>query len=712
MEPEEDEEVKLAQPVDSNFQRIEIHIKQQLGRGSYGFVCKAKCDKLHCAAKLLHNLFFSSHDPGSQELIKKFKDECRLLSTIVHPCIVQFLGVAMLGNQPILLTELMDESLMSFITRSIDTPLSFQFEVDIIHDIAMGMSYLHSRKILHRDLSSNNVLLSKGSKAKISDFGVSKFFDVDGSFSSLRSKYQTMCPGTPQFMPPEATRSIPVYSDKLDVFSFGVVCLHLLSKCPPTPGLEQEEEIDSLGRVIYVPISELKRREHEISKIDPSHSLLPVSIFMIADKPDERPNADEVCNMIEHVKYSNEYTDSVRNQSTSLSDDKIQIELKTCQNEKRILENELKELKSKEKLASVSVDEIQKLKEENAKLRADLDQLQKQTERQDSRSSVTSDDASSSKSSANNSLEESVTRSMSAGPIEWHEFDVPLPCNFTRGSAISIGDKAYFSRPYSAVVHELDVKSKLWSTLVPCLTEEFSLAVFGDHLIAVGGIDVKTGVCSRSIQRYGLTKTWENDVLPPMFYPHALPSCASSNKFLVVAGGSKGRPPTGPMNSVEIYSKENAYWYCAYSLPKPLSSPVSVIKGDNLFVIGGTSDDGPSWLMYSCSLSYLFKWSNSLMVPVAMRQPWQQVQLPVASPAAALVNDNLLLFGGTMGNEDSYHEYSSHMLKYKEHRRNFGIMMMPRSRGTCLVVTMSQNNSILVLGGCGYNDCIDIGNYT
>ncbi len=716
-------ETKIAQPVDvdSNFMRIEIHTNQQLGRGSYGYVCKAKCDKLHCAAKLLHDLFFTSQDSGSQELVQKFKDECRLLSTIVHPCIVQFLGVALLDNQPVLLTELMEESLMSFISR-LTTPLSFHLEVDIVQDIAMAISYLHSRKILHRDLSSNNVLLNKGCKAKISDFGVSKFFDVDGAFAGLRSKYQTMCPGTPQFMPPEATRSTPVYSDKLDIFSFGVICLHLLSNCPPNPGPEQKEEIDSLGREIFVPISELKRREHEISKIDPNHRLLPISIFMISDKPDERPNADQVCDIVEHTKYSNEYNDSVHNQLTF--EQKLRNELETCQNEKKKFENELKELKSKENHIDNSLhyppksnDEIEKLKEENANLKTDLDKLQKQNsllaERQDSQSSITSTDTSSLKgSSLGSNVEEPLIRSMTAGPIEWRELDIPLPCNFARGSAVSIGNKAYFSRPFSAVVHELDLNCKTWNTLSPCLTEEFSLAVFNDQIIAIGGIDTKTGICSRSIQRYSLTDlSWLNDTFPPMFYPRALPSCACIDKFLVVAGGSEGKSHTNPINTVEIYSKKNAQWYCAYSLPKSLSSPVAVIKSDTLFVIGGTSDDGPSWLMYSCSLSYLFQWSNRLMVPVAMRQPWQQVQLPVGSPAAVLINDNLLLFGGTMGNEYGYQEYSNHVLKYKEHRRNFGILMMPRSRGACLVVT-TMNNSVVVVGGCGNNDNIDIGSFS
>ena len=283
-------------------------------RGSFGFVCKAKCDKLRCAAKLLHDVFFSFEisDPERDEIIRKFNEECKLYSTINHPCIVQFLGAAILEERPVFLMELMDESLMSFIARSTDfhAPVGFHVEVDITHDVAMGLSYLHSRNIYHRDLSSNNILLSKGHKAKISDFGVSKLLDTEGSFTGLHSRNLTRSPGTPYFMPPEANEDRPRYSDKLDVFSLGVICIHLLSKIPPQPTARLISEIDSRGREIFIPVSEMEHRQFEISKISPNHKLLSIAIYMINDKPDDRPSANEVCDRMEEVKLLKEYDES------------------------------------------------------------------------------------------------------------------------------------------------------------------------------------------------------------------------------------------------------------------------------------------------------------------------------------------------------------------------------------------------------------------
>ena len=70
-------------------------------------------------------------------------------------------------------------------------------------------------------MSSNNVLLIAGSRAKSTDFGMSTL--TDAATSHLAS--MTQCPGTPAYMSPEALDEPPVYSEKLDCFSFGVLTI-------------------------------------------------------------------------------------------------------------------------------------------------------------------------------------------------------------------------------------------------------------------------------------------------------------------------------------------------------------------------------------------------------------------------------------------------------------------------------------------------------
>ena len=123
---------------------------------------------------------FQDNDPGTRNLTSKFLQECQFLSTIKHPSIVQYLGTASdpQSRRPVLLMELMDESLTRFLER-LTGPLPYHSQLNICHDVAMALAYLHSNSIIHRDLSSNNVLLiGEGSRAKVTDFGMSKLMVV------------------------------------------------------------------------------------------------------------------------------------------------------------------------------------------------------------------------------------------------------------------------------------------------------------------------------------------------------------------------------------------------------------------------------------------------------------------------------------------------------------------------------------------------------
>ena len=202
-----------------------ISYSSVLGRGAFAAVYRAKCGELPCAAKILHDIFHD--DPAAQDLKQRFYQECDYLRDIKHPNIVQYLGVCQepAVNQPVLLMELMDESLTRFLEHSA-TPLARNIQLSICHDVALALAHLHSISIVHRDLSSNNVLLiGPGSRAKVSDFGMSKMMDCnERRLSSLTPL--TQAPGTVAYMPQEALGGLnPKYTEKLDCFTFGVLTL-------------------------------------------------------------------------------------------------------------------------------------------------------------------------------------------------------------------------------------------------------------------------------------------------------------------------------------------------------------------------------------------------------------------------------------------------------------------------------------------------------
>ena len=238
------------------FSSVKIYPNECLGAGAYGAVCKAMCDELPCAAKLLHSAFFQFNDPGVLASTRRFEQECELMGRIRHPCIVQYLGTVQdpESHRPILLMELMDESLTKFLERS-NGPLAYHLQVNLSYDIALALAYLHSNGVVHRDLSSNNVLITAGSRAKVTDFGMLKLLEQNMCMTPL-----TNCPGTVAYMPPEALVDEPEYTDKLDCFSLGVLMIQIITCNFPKPTKSTYIVLDPkypTGRVL-VPVPEVE----------------------------------------------------------------------------------------------------------------------------------------------------------------------------------------------------------------------------------------------------------------------------------------------------------------------------------------------------------------------------------------------------------------------------------------------------------------------
>ena len=293
----------------------------ELGSGSYGVVCKAMWGQRLCAAKLLHPIFFQSNDPGIVTTRRRFEQECHFLNDMKHPHIVEYLGTS---HDPdsgllVLLMELVDESLTHFLEQS-QQPLAYHIEVDLCHDIAQALAYIHSKEIIHRDLSGNNVLLLAG-RAKITDFGMSKLLD-----SNRRMTHLTMCPGTLAYMPPEALREPPVYSKKIDCFSFGVLQIQIMTRQFPDPGPLRREVEDSRSPTgkIEIPVLDSERRKSHIDLIDSTHTLLPTALDCLSYSEKDRPSAEDLCRQLAAVKEAPRYQLQILRQELRTKDQQLQ----------------------------------------------------------------------------------------------------------------------------------------------------------------------------------------------------------------------------------------------------------------------------------------------------------------------------------------------------------------------------------------------------
>ena len=278
-----------------------------LGTGAYGQVCKATLGELPCAAKLLHPILVDPSRPRNRAL---FEQECRFLSEIRHPNIVQYLGVAHdpVTGLPILLMELMDDSLTHFLEQS-EERLPYHVQVNISHDIALALAFLHDNRILHRDLSSNNVLLiGAGIRAKVTDFGMSKLTELNPRMTGL-----TKCPGTPAYMSPEALSDPPVYTEKLDCFQAGVLMIQTITRKFPNPSdaTRKERFPRSPTGWVNIPVPEAERRHNHLSIIPRTHPILPIATDCLKDKDTERLSAQQICHRLSALKEAPQYGQSL-----------------------------------------------------------------------------------------------------------------------------------------------------------------------------------------------------------------------------------------------------------------------------------------------------------------------------------------------------------------------------------------------------------------
>ena len=277
---------------------------EELGRGAYGKVFVVKYLGLSCAAKEIHPLLVDGVGAEEKKAIKDgFLQECLHSSTIRHPNIVLFMGVyystqSTATDLPVMVMELLNTGLTSFIERN-QSNIVLQQKLSILYDVSLGLNYLHGRRpvVIHRDLSSNNVLLTSHLVAKISDLGMAKIIRADSK--QTRSRLTT-APGTLHFMPPEALEEDPVYGTPVDVFSFGGVALHLFSEEWPTPSPQKRRDPKTKK---LIALSEAERRQQYLDKMNDEVAVLrDTMVRCLEDDPEERPKIHEVSEIIEELK--------------------------------------------------------------------------------------------------------------------------------------------------------------------------------------------------------------------------------------------------------------------------------------------------------------------------------------------------------------------------------------------------------------------------
>jgi hypothetical protein len=200
-----------------DLQAMTENFKKELGGGGFGTVFEGTLIVgTKVAVKRLH---------GFSQIKKSFLAEVETIGSLHHFNLVRLVGFCAEKSHRLLIYEYMSNGSLDrwVFDKNPEILLDWQHRKKIILDIARGLTYLHEdcrQKIVHLDIKPQNILLDENFNAKVSDFGLSKLVDRD------QSQVVTIMRGTPGYMAPEWLSS--VITEKVDVYSFGIVLLEIL----------------------------------------------------------------------------------------------------------------------------------------------------------------------------------------------------------------------------------------------------------------------------------------------------------------------------------------------------------------------------------------------------------------------------------------------------------------------------------------------------
>jgi NIMA (never in mitosis gene a)-related kinase len=251
-------------------------VDRVVGEGSFGkaLLCKRKEDNRKCIIKQI------SLSKMSRQEAKSTEQESALLARLQHPNIVSFwesFNETTRGrsNLYIVMDFADGGDLSDLIKNRRNRLMSEKQVVNIAVQISLAMKHVHDRKILHRDLKSGNIFLTKSGVVKLGDFGIARVLRNTGELASTQI-------GTPYFMSPEILQS-KRYNSKTDIWSLGCVFFELAALKVPFNGSSMKQLVSNIVRQSTPRISSQYSKEF--------CSLL---YAMLAKNPKERPSINTV----------------------------------------------------------------------------------------------------------------------------------------------------------------------------------------------------------------------------------------------------------------------------------------------------------------------------------------------------------------------------------------------------------------------------------
>ena len=329
-----------------NYKLTGVKVSDQVvGYGPYTTDIQLEYRGLKCTGKKIHPPLFMQGETASK--VRQLKEQCHLLYQLRHPNIVMFLGFHF-QQSPILVTEFVPYNLGFCIEQYGLFPKEVSYS--ILLDVALGLSYLHSQvpSIIHGDLSANSIFLTPNMMAKVSYVDVPKIL----SLTQPEIVYISKTNNTSVYMPQELlTATCKIYESTIDIFSCGVLMIHMLTGKQPDPQVHPIKiEANTLAEAVG---------SEGVQKADDrDHPLMELILRCTNDSPQLRPQADEIVKLMTEMvsKFPNTFANRLqllqqigRNQQPATYEKEIMVMKGNVQEKKQqvlVQEQQLKILKA------------------------------------------------------------------------------------------------------------------------------------------------------------------------------------------------------------------------------------------------------------------------------------------------------------------------------------------------------------------------------
>ena len=266
------------------------------------------------------------------------------------------------------------------------------------------------------------------------------------------------------------------------------------------------------------------------------------------------------------------------------------------------------------------------------------------------------------------------------------------------GGGVGIGDNDYIVMAY-------DISAGKWAMFPPHSTRYFAMTAINNHLVLVGG-QGRDGVRRKVLRVWSEdSKKWTHPY-PDMITPRYSCSAVVYNQYLVVAGGKEGVGDSCRLSSVEVMNTDTKQCYAGPPTPTAWSSMQTAIVGDTCYFMGGFTEGGYIYSVYSVSLPVLVSQLNSDS-SAKDTQTWKELpQLPVTRATPLSISGSLLVVGGV----DKDRKAVSALHLYQPDAGQWVKVAdtpTPRLAHTCIMIT---DKELLVAGGLdnGYLATMDI----